>query len=463
MPSGKLLMWSGGYNQEHAADQYLWDIEDDSFEYVPISVDEPRCFFDGGVDDDHWVECAWGGLQDCVDYCESTCWGGGCLENNPCFKLNEDDLECKEAEGTPDIFCAGHTHWVDGSPLVQGGNVTGSLNGSAPHSIFRFPREIETWEYRGQTPRRRWYPTLTTLHDWRVTLLGGELSVGDKAMTIIDGSNTYVTTTNPWGSDGWMTYPYVFQMTDGRLFYAGCESPGSDSLFQGQVFNPDPGEWEETYASSTIPGGSAVMYAPDKVMKSGGCLDVGVRCQPYQGTEVIDLGEASPEWKTSCDMPQRRHFHTLTLLPDGTVLMTGGNREGNGTNEMYCRSPGGAFTMTTCNSDSECQMSPFGNETCEEYDNAFYATRSAAIWWPWGGQWIELGEQQHPRMYHSTAALLPDGRVLSAGSGQRQGIVSETEVEFFSPPYEFWGPKPVIESASASASYGETIELEVFA
>lgn len=462
MPSGKLLMWSGGYNQELAADQYLWDIEDDTFEYVPIAADQPRCFFDG-VADSFWVECAADGVQDCVDYCESSCWDPDVdCDGNPCEGLSEEDLSCSQAEGTPDIFCAGHTNWIDGSPLIQGGNVTGSLNGSAPHSLFRFAEDIESWEYLGQTPRRRWYPTLTTLHDWRVSLLGGELTLNDKALTLIVGSNSFVVDTNPWGNSGFITYPYMFQMTDGRLFYAGCEGPGSDILFDGQVFNPDTLMWEETYGSSTIPGGSAVMYAPDKVMKSGGCLNGTLRCEAYQATEVIDLTEPSPEWKTSCAMPQPRHFHTLTLLPDGTVLMTGGNREGNGTDQMYCRAPNdGAFTTQTCTSDNDCQMSVFGNETCQEYDNTFYATRSAAIWWPWGGQWIELGEQVHPRMYHSTAALMPDGRVLSAGSGQRTGIPDETEVEFFSPPYEFWGSKPVIESADTSANYGETIEVEV--
>lgn len=456
-------MWSGGYNQEHAADQYLWDIEANTFEYVPISVTEPRCFFDGGVDDTYWVECSSGDVQDCVDYCETSCWSQGkfCAENNPCFKLSETDLECKEEEGTPDIFCAGHTNWIDGSPLVQGGNVTGALAGGAPNSLFRFPSDLDVWEFLGRTETRRWYPTLTTLHDGRVTLLGGELSVASKSLTLIDGAQELNVTTNPWGTDGYITYPFMFQMTDGRLFFAGNESPLNTILFDGQVFNPDTLMYEETYGSSTIPGGSAVMYAPDRVMKSGGCLSSSNRCEAYQETEVIDLLAPAPDWKTSCPMPQPRHFHTLTSLPDGTVLMTGGNTEGNGTETAYCRSPNGTFTTNECGSDAECEMSVFGNETCEPYDNTYYATRSAVLWWPWGGQWIEFGEQVHARMYHSTAILLPDGRVLSAGSGQRQGIPSETEVEFFSPPYKFWGPEPVIEYAPSSAVLGSTVEVEV--
>ena len=68
-----------------------------------------------------------------------------------------------------------------------------------------------------------------------------------------------------------------------------------------------------------------------------------------------------------------------------------------------------------------------------------------------------------PRLYHSTAILLPDARVLMAG---RSGLFqdspydyAEHRVEIFSPPYLFRGPRPVIASAPSSAAYGATITI----
>jgi hypothetical protein len=42
---------------------------------------------------------------------------------------------------------------------------------------------------------------------------------------------------------------------------------------------------------------------------------------------------------------------------------------------------------------------------------------AAELWSPATGQWRTLGAMQVTRQYHSTALLLPDGRVLSSGGG----------------------------------------------
>jgi hypothetical protein len=54
------------------------------------------------------------------------------------------------------------------------------------------------------------------------------------------------------------------------------------------------------------------------------------------------------------------------------------------------------------------------------------------------------------RGYHSTALLLPDGRVISAG-----GNVGGPNAQIFSPPYLFAGARPTISSAPASVGYGQ--------
>ena len=58
------------------------------------------------------------------------------------------------------------------------------------------------------------------------------------------------------------------------------------------------------------------------------------------------------------------------------------------------------------------------------------------------------------RLYHSTALLLPDGRVLSGGT--TGGGDNNKDAEIYSPPYLFRGPRPTITSAPSAVTYGKT-------
>jgi hypothetical protein len=73
-----------------------------------------------------------------------------------------------------------------------------------------------------------------------------------------------------------------------------------------------------------------------------------------------------------------------------------------------------------------------------------------------------------PRLYHSTALLLPDATVLSSGGNPDGGHHvewdddpnEEMRLEVFSPPYLFRGPRPVITSAPGVCTYGQTISIK---
>ena len=94
---------------------------------------------------------------------------------------------------------------------------------------------------------------------------------------------------------------------------------------------------------------------------------------------------------------------------------------------------------------------------------------AAERWDPATQQWTVLAAEDVDRCYHSTAVLLPDGRVVSAGGGEYQpqtGVLqpnnpndSHPNCQIFSPPYLFRGPRPVITSAPAAIQYGQTFEV----
>ena len=110
-----------------------------------------------------------------------------------------------------------------------------------------------------------------------------------------------------------------------------------------------------------------------------------------------------------------RSYHTLTVLPDGTVLATGGERSTAGANTAL-------------------------------------AVYEAELWNPATETWTTLARMQRPRMYHSTAILLPDARVLVTGG--QLGTYLESNAEIYSPPYLFRGPRPSITSVPQTLAYG---------
>ncbi|MDX6307891.1 MAG: hypothetical protein QOI06_937, partial [Nocardioidaceae bacterium] len=67
-----------------------------------------------------------------------------------------------------------------------------------------------------------------------------------------------------------------------------------------------------------------------------------------------------------------------------------------------------------------------------------------------------LASQIERRGYHSSAVLLPDGRILSAGDTGAQG--GGNTMEIFSPPY-LAGPQPTITDAPSQVANGETFTI----
>src|SRR5262249_12391811 len=141
-------------------------------------------------------------------------------------------------------------------------------------------------------------------------------------------------------------------------------------------------------------------------------------------TSVIDLTAQTPQWRQTAPMQNARIYHTLTMLADGTVLAVGGG----------------------VNSDQSIVTS---------------GVLPAAIWNPKPETWTQLAPMAAARNYHSTAVLMPDGRVLVAGGGHPQNGTGpgQFSAQFYSPPYLSNGPRPTISSAPSATSYGANMQI----
>jgi len=125
-------------------------------------------------------------------------------------------------------------------------------------------------------------------------------------------------------------------------------------------------------------------------------------------------------------MANPRTYHTLTILPDGDVLVTGGGR-----------------TTDAVGVDQ--------------------AVLPAELWSPATETWTVMASMNAPRLYHSTALLMPDARVLVMGGGRFDNPIAPTDQfssQFYAPPYLFKGPRPVITSAPATTTHGAAITVQ---
>jgi hypothetical protein len=320
-------------------------------------------------------------------------------------------------------FCAGQAALPDGRLFIAGGH-SGSHVGIPDVNIF--DPSTRSWTAGPSMATGRWYPTVTALADGRALIMSGEINCDGCNQLIPEVYNplTNQLTRLTAASQNFTYYPHTFVLPDGRVLVGGsAEAPVVTKALDLNTLT-----WT-TIDPSPVDGGSSVMYLPGKIMKSGTSHNPDLPPDPSAATTyVLDMTQPSPHWVPTAPMAYPRTYHNLTVLPDGNVLVTGGG-------------------ITT---------DPIGS------GGAVYA---AELWSPDTQKWTTLSSGSVPRLYHSTALLLPDGRVLVAGMGRFNGFpasgpLERLDAELFSPPYLFKGARPVITSAPDNATYGATISVQ---
>ena len=335
------------------------------------------------------------------------------------------------------LFCAGHALMADGNLMVSGGHKEDD-RGLDVTNIFEY--QPERWiTGLPKMAKGRWYPTVTTLPDGRLVTVAGK-----------DTTKTVVRIPEIWESGQWVPlpgaslalpyYPRNFVAPDGRIFYAGeqVQSRWLDVDFDKS--NPaQRGRW------ATGPRhiwqfnrdyGSAAMYDAGKILYVGGGGDPGWDSEgearsavPTATAEKIDLNGGSPSWQSAGSMSTRRRHLNATVLPDGTVLVTGGISGGGELNDVST------------------------------------GVHQAEVWNPGSNQWTTLASNTVTRAYHSVALLMVDGTVLSGASGDAfvpgtgTPYPAERNHEIFHPPYLFKGARPTMASAPSAVGYGATFTV----
>ena len=303
------------------------------------------------------------------------------------------------------LFCAGHTTLADGRVFIAGGHIA-DYTGYA-HAVI-FDPATNGFTSLPDMNTGRWYPTTTTLPNGDVLVVSGDIN----SNTNVDAlPQVFQFSTKTWrnlttAQLSLALYPNMLVAPNGKVFNAG---PSRQTRY---LNTSGTGSWSNVAVlnfSGFRDYGPAVMYSPGKVAVIGGADP------PTATAEIIDLNAATPAWTFTSSMHFPRRQHNAVILPDGKVFIVGGSKAGG-------------------------------------FDTSTSPVLSTEMWDPATGQFTVMASIAVYRGYHSTALLLADGRVLSAG-----GNVGGPNAQIFSPPYLFAGARPSIASAPVSAGYGQTV------
>ena len=323
-----------------------------------------------------------------------------------------------DLQGT-NIFCAGFAHLANGNILIAGGNANAQLAGTVRTYVFNW--QAETWTRGKDMAAARWYPSVAETANGEEVIIGGGPTTAEVYQT--NGNIRKLTGFTKYSA---RIYPYLGSRPDTQIGLFGPTATGYTITTAGNGVITATGTRDNIYRDY----GSFSTYDIGKslVVGGGSITEGGVAKVPTKTAVVLNSGAALlPTVTSTGSMATGRRQLNATLLADGSVLATGG---------MTSAAKSGLVDLNN-------------------------AATTAERWDPATGKWTVLASASRIRQYHSTAVLLPDGRVMTGGGGICGTCMTvgylEKNIEYFTPPYLYandgsgeLATRPVITTAPAS-------------
>ncbi|KAK7409930.1 hypothetical protein VNO78_00340 [Psophocarpus tetragonolobus] len=355
-----------------------------------------------------------------------------------------------------DVWCSSGAAIADGS-LIQ----TGGYNDGERKIRSFSPCETCEWqETDNALVVRRWYSTNHYLPDGRQIIIGGrrqfnyEFYPKKKTEHAKPHMLPFLVQTNDKGAENNL-YPFVFLNVDGNLFIF---SNNRAILFDYQNdavvrrYPEIPGGDPRCYPST----GSAVLLplrnleaesVEAEVLVCGGArrgafqlVAHGVFKQALDSCARIKITDLNATWEVE-SMPMGRVMSDMVMLPNGDVLIINGAQSGT--------------------AGWERAINP-------ALEPLIYKTNGSV-----GSRFVLQGASNIPRMYHSTAVLVRDGRVVVGGSNPHEKYMfsnvsypTELSLEAFSPYYldpSFSPLRPIIlhPASHANVTYAQKFKMSI--
>ncbi|MEZ0109730.1 hypothetical protein ABH920_003744 [Catenulispora sp. EB89] len=229
------------------------------------------------------------------------------------------------------------TRLADGRVLVVGG-VTGAMTDpAAPIAAAEiFDPATGAWTATGSLTEARFSHSATLLADGRVLVAGGCSTRSADSGRALFSAETYNPATGTWTATGAMNdarfgHPAV-ALHDGRVLVAGGAVTLGHGLYGSlgycELYDPAAGTWTATGTMGTSRKAHQATLMPDGgVLATGGdAADVLVDWwySPYSQTAAERFDPNTGAWSSVTDLPWGRSHHRDVLLASGKLLATGG-------------------------------------------------------------------------------------------------------------------------------------------
>lgn len=363
----------------------------------------------------------------------------------------------KEFVVDKDIWCAGHTLLPNGNVLIMGGTIR------YPHlspnnrwwglnATYEFDFKSESFAELPPMAHGRWYPTAVILGDGRVQVVEGFDEFGynnllneifdpiTKSWTIVYDPNRadkYCVGCDETGCanvpgagqpcyggagigvNPWMqVYPRMHLLPSGLVAVVGQK-------LSRYLWNPVTGRWYYAGKGVNRSFGTSVLLPLEntatekgKILACGGSNTAAYPAVARKTAEIIEQSNLRLVTRSIQSMTYPRRYLNPVILPNGKLIVVGGTRENN-------------------------------DQSLAVYNPEMFD--------PVTEKWTVLPKHSIPRIYHSGALLLADGRVLVAGTSYSQ-YKYELRTEIYSPPY-ISAVRPAISSVPSTILYGLTFDI----
>jgi hypothetical protein len=331
--------------------------------------------------------------------------------------------------GSLNIPRSRHTATVlrNGMVLVAGGYGSNGIIDSAE----LYDPSTGMWSSTGSMSAPRVSHTATLLPSGKVLVVGGETSDSPPTFGRTNTAELYDPATGTWILTGSLraasSWDTATLLQNGKVLVTGGYD--DDNVNTTEVYDPAPGVWSRT--GSLIKaryGQTATLLQDGRVLVARGSDD-GDLASTLASAELYD--PVAGMWSATQSSAAGSVLHTATLLPNGKVLVAGGNGGGVGGDTILALSNlfdpatgswSAAGNLATARYAHTATLLPTGEVLVtggtsqqDHFPNLkFVNLDSAEIYDSHAGAWTSAGNLNAARGDH-TATLLSDGRVLVAG------------------------------------------------
>ena len=227
---------------------------------------------------------------------------------------------------------------------------------------------------------------------------------------------------------------------------SGGEGRGvAEPLFAVEHWAAGSAAWgSEGYLDYARGGHASVVLADGRALVIGGCCDGMIDDEPSEYASVVAWTPGDAALSTVAPMPLARDNHTATRLPDGRVLVVGGERFRGAARykldsvQLYSPSTNTwstASPLSAVRDKHTATLLPDGRVLILAGD--WYAGIIGELWDPATDRWTPIADNGRPRVAH-TATVLEDGRVLVVGGEWNSPGEGMVNADVYDPVTDEW-------------------------